>query len=138
MGNGVAQLVQQLLLTPVIHSLNPYIHFPSTVLKTVFKRQKRGPERPNLKRNHKMILVYPGFELGSLIKNVFPLTIEPPTHCIKQQAPWSSLYNGESLACQLTSPLNKKMGCFCKAIFLILFSKTTQFIVEWGSYLPSQ
>ena len=52
--------------------------------------------------------------------------------------PWSSLEKGESLACQKTSPFNKKIGSFCKAIFLILFAKTTQLIVEWGSYLVSQ
>ena len=45
---------------------------------------------------------------------------------------------GQSLACQITSPFNKKIGWFCKAIFLILFAKTTQLIVEWRSYLASQ
>ena len=30
------------------------------------------------------------------------------------------------------------MGCFCKAIFFILFAKTPQLIVERGSYLASQ
>ena len=30
---------------------------------------------------------------------------------------WSSLDKGDSLACQITSPFNKKLGCFCKAIF---------------------
>ena len=29
--------------------------------------------------------------------------------------PWSSLDKGESQACQITSPFNKKIGCFCKA-----------------------
>ena len=53
-------------------------------------------------------------------------------------SPWSSSVKGESLAYQITSPFNKKIGCFCKEIFLILFSKTTQLIVEWGSYLASQ
>ena len=47
---------------------------------------------------------------------------------------WSSLDKGESLTCQITSPF-KKIGCFCKAIFLILSSKTTHLIVEWRSYL---
>ena len=55
-----------------------------------------------------------------------------PTAC-----PWSSLDKGESLACQITSPFNKKIGSFCKALFLISFAKTTQLIVEWGSYLAS-
>ena len=49
-----------------------------------------------------------------------------------------SLVKEESLACQITSPFNKKIGSFCEAIFLILFAKTTQPIVEWGSYLASQ
>ena len=31
--------------------------------------------------------------------------------------PLSSLDKGESLGCQITSPFNKKGGCFCKAIF---------------------
>ena len=35
------------------------------------------------------------------------------------------------MACQITSPFNKKIGSFCQAIFLILFAKTTQLIVEW-------
>ena len=35
---------------------------------------------------------------------------------------WSSLDKVEQLAWQITSPFNKKMGCFWKAIFLILFS----------------
>ena len=43
---------------------------------------------------------------------------------------WSSLDKGESLACQITSPFNKMIVWFCKAIFLILFSKTTQLIVS--------
>ena len=51
---------------------------------------------------------------------------------------WSYLDKEESLACLITSPFNKKMGCFCKAIFLILFKNITQLIVEWGSYLASK
>ena len=43
-------------------------------------------------------------------------------HHLMLQA-WSSLDKRESLACQITSPFNKKIGCFGKAIFLILFSK---------------
>ena len=27
---------------------------------------------------------------------------------------WSSLVKEESLACQITSPFNNKLGCFCK------------------------
>jgi len=41
---------------------------------------------------------------------------------------WNSLDKGESQA---------KIGYFFKAIFF-LFAKTTQLIVEWGSYLASQ
>ena len=52
-------------------------------------------------------------------------------HHLMLQA-WSSLDKRESLACQITSPFNKKIGCLCKATFLILFAKTTQLIVEWG------
>ena len=48
------------------------------------------------------------------------------------------LDKGESPASQITSPFNKKIGCFCEVIFLILFAKTTQLNVEWGSYLVSQ
>ena len=52
---------------------------------------------------------------------------------------WSSLDKGESLACQIKFfPIQQKDRLFCKAIFLILFAKTTQLIVEWGSYLASQ
>ena len=53
---------------------------------------------------------------------------------------WSSLVDKEEspLACQVTYIFNKKIGCFCKAIFLIQFSKTTQLILEWRSYLASQ
>ena len=47
------------------------------------------------------------------------------------QNAWSTLGKVESLACQITSPFNKR--CFWKAIFLILFSKTTQLNVEWGN-----
>ena len=54
------------------------------------------------------------------------------------QMAWSSLDKGSSLACQIISPFNKKIGSFGKAIFLILFAETTQLIVEWGSYLTSQ
>ena len=51
---------------------------------------------------------------------------------------WTSLDKGESLACQITSPFNKKLGSFCKSFFLFLFSKTTQLIVERGNYLVRQ
>ena len=50
----------------------------------------------------------------------------------------SIYFDHGSLACQITSPFNKKIGFFCKAIFLILFAKITQLIVEWGSHLASQ
>ena len=43
---------------------------------------------------------------------------------------WSSLDKGESLTCQITSPFNKKIGCFCKAIILILLSKTTRLLLN--------
>ena len=46
---------------------------------------------------------------------------------------WSSLDKGESLACQITPPFNKKIGSFCKGLFLILFAKTTQLIVQMVS-----
>ena len=52
--------------------------------------------------------------------------------------PWSSLDKEESLACQITSPFNKKIGCFCKAIILILFKKQPSLLLNGGSYLASQ
>ena len=48
-----------------------------------------------------------------------------------------SLDNEESLACQITSPLNNKLGCFENKIKEIAVEKTYLF-VEWGSYLASQ
>ena len=53
---------------------------------------------------------------------------------LRKYFPWSSLDKGESLACQITTPFNKRIDCFV----LILFAKTTQLIVELGSYLASQ
>ena len=41
------------------------------------------------------------------------------------------------LAFQITSPFNKKIGCF-ENQFLITFYKITKLIVKWGSYLESQ
>ena len=55
-----------------------------------------------------------------------------------QTEPLSFFDKGESQACQITSSFHKKIGCFCKAIFLILFLKTTQLNVVWESYLASQ
>ena len=52
----------------------------------------------------------------------------------KSTKAWSSLDKGESD----NFPIQQKDRLFCKAIFLILFAKTTQLIVEWGSYLASQ
>ena len=43
---------------------------------------------------------------------------------------WSSLDKGESLACHITSPFNKKMGCFCTAIFLTLFKKQPSLLLN--------
>ena len=43
---------------------------------------------------------------------------------------WSLPDKRESLACQITSPVDKKLGCLCMAIFSILFMKTPQLIVE--------
>ena len=35
---------------------------------------------------------------------------------------WSSLDKGKSLACHITFPFSKKIGCLCKAIFLFNFN----------------
>ena len=51
---------------------------------------------------------------------------------------WSSLDKEESMACQLTSPFNKKIGCFLKGHLLYFVLKTTQPIVKLWSYLTSQ
>ena len=40
---------------------------------------------------------------------------------------WNSLVKEESLGCQITSPFNKKFGCFVRNSFFILFYETTQF-----------
>ena len=39
--------------------------------------------------------------------------------------PWKKalMQTPEALSCQITSPINKKIGCFCKAIFLFYFQK---------------
>ena len=44
--------------------------------------------------------------------------------------PRTSLDKGESLGCQIAFPFNKKKGCFYKAIFLILFLKTTSLLLN--------
>ena len=41
---------------------------------------------------------------------------------------------GESLASQITSPFNKKIGCFERNLLNFIL-KITQLIVEWGNYL---
>ena len=42
----------------------------------------------------------------------------------------------KSLACQITSPFNKKIGCFERQFLKFdLILQTTQLIVQWGSYL---
>ena len=51
--------------------------------------------------------------------------------------PWSSLVKEESLACQITSPFNKKLGCFSNKLKRLPY-KTTYLFVEWGSYLANQ
>ena len=43
---------------------------------------------------------------------------------------WSSLDKEESLACQITSPFNKKMGAFCMATFLIYFKKQLSLLLN--------
>ena len=35
--------------------------------------------------------------------------------------PWSSLDEGESLACQITIPFNKNIGCFVRQSFNFIF-----------------
>ena len=51
---------------------------------------------------------------------------------------WSSLDKEESLACQIASPFNKKLGCNLKIKLKRLPFKTTNIFVELGSYLASQ
>ena len=41
-----------------------------------------------------------------------------------------SLDKTESLDFQITSPLNKKIGCFCEAIFVILSLKQPSFLLN--------
>ena len=41
-----------------------------------------------------------------------------------------SLDKKESLDFQITSPLNKKIGCFCEAIFVILSLKQPSFLLN--------
>ena len=50
--------------------------------------------------------------------------------CINGKRPRS--FNHGALACQTTSPFNRKIGwLICMAIFLISLQKTSQLIVEW-------
>ena len=56
---------------------------------------------------------------------------------IQTTFPASSLDRGESLlACQITSPIQQKDRLFVMHFNFSL--KTTQLIIEWGSYLASQ
>ena len=51
--------------------------------------------------------------------------------------PWSPSDKEESLACQITSPFNNKLGCFENKIKNGL-TNTTYLFVEWESYLASK
>ena len=43
---------------------------------------------------------------------------------------WSSLIKTGSLLCHITSPLNKKIGLLCKAIFLIFLKKQANLVLN--------
>ena len=83
-----------------------------------------------------LIFAMPQFSDGYLSSGAYYFIMPWWVWLINQA--WSYLDKEGWQACQITSPFNKKIGCFRKTIFLILFLKNNQLIVERESYLASQ
>ena len=81
----------------------------------VVKLSKMHPCQMATNRHHESSTPLPSFR-GLLVEMK---TIQ--THILSVQT-WSAVDKEESLGCQITSPFNKKISCFCKAI-LIFFQK---------------
>ena len=100
----VAQLVERSLPVPYLRASNPVICkklFPVNCIEKTKIKEKEARNGPFFKTS----------------------LIVPPKS-------WSSLDKEESLACQITSPFNKKMGAFCMATFLIYFKKQLSLLLN--------
>ena len=53
--------------------------------------------------------------VSKFLETIFPFPLIPSS--------WSSLVKEEALACQITSPFNKKIGCFVRQTFQFYFLK---------------